>query len=460
MADKSPTDVLKLRRIFYARRRHDLFSPSLIGSLLVIAALGVIAGLALFGKLMADDIARQDRARFGDAAMVSAAQIDRLIIQAELDMDRILRQLEAGDPIPSPEMLRDLRREAVDVIRSGPLAAISVIDPRGRTVLDVAEGEGGKPPASLAQPMMSDATLLTSRLRLVLPRHDARPILHLGNAGAARWRAAAIFDSEVLADALRPGGVNAIPPVETYLIDTDGRIISASHAATWSNRLEVPGAPDNVAPIEETAFTVVSRDGGDNRLLATSMLGNGDLRVALIGAQQGGGAVFERAGLLVIALVAPCLLGLILLISVIQNEWRKSDRRANNSADAVARAEIASDLLQAGIVDWSTRDSSVVYTHGWHELFGYSDGVSGEQVFDWIARIHPEDRPDARRRYQDLMDGVCASAEHTIRVLCADGSYAHVRERAAVRTDDADTVMRIILVQTPFVRERADKAAA
>lgn len=444
--------------MFHARRRHDLFNPSLIGSLLVVTALGVIAGLALFGKLMADDIDRQDRARLNDAAMVSAARVDRILLQAGLDMDHILRQLDRPAVAPSSETIREIRREASEMLRVGPLSGIALINSDEGVVLDIAESDFASRFAALAQPLKSDAKLLSSRLQLVLPEHETSPVLYLQSEADAAWRMVGALDPEILPDALRPANSGAV--VESYLIDAEGRVLGAGHHSTQLQRLDLPGAPYNAAPLDEAAVTVVADQDQGDRLFATSLLGDSELRVALIGMKQSGGVIFERAALLTIALVGPCLVGLILLISIIQNEWRKSDRRANNSADAVARAEIASDLLQAGIVDWSTRDSSVVYTHGWHELFGYADSVSGEQVFDWIARIHPEDRSDARRRYQDLMDGVCASAEHTIRVLCADGSYTNVRERAAVRTDEAGTVMRIILVQTPFVRERAQKEAA
>lgn len=285
-------------------------------------------------------------------------------------------------------------------------------------------------------------------------------MLHLTSVDGDGWRAIGMLDDTMLMDSLRPEGEAAASISASFLLDSENRVISTVGDHQHIGRLDAPDAPYNVQPLDETTVTVVTDNGETQRQMATALLADGDLRVVHVGKPLGGGAIFQRAGLLTLALVAPCLLGVILLISVIQNEWRKADRRANNDSDAVARAEVASDLLQAGIVDWNPADSSVAYTRGWREIFGYDRGVSGEQVYDWIARIHPDDRQNARLRYQQLLDGEESTIDHTLRALCADGTYAHIRERAAVRTNEAGSVARIVLVQTPFVVNREQDVAA
>ncbi len=459
-ANAPPLTTTLNRAAIPARRRHDLSSPTLVGSLLVIAALGVIAGLVLFGKLMADDVASQDRARVVDAASISAARIDSLLLRAEMEITTVVREVDgAATPLP-PATLRSLRQDVAEMLSRGPLAGVSVLDENENVVLEVSQAAFAASAPSLAQPLESNANLLSSRLRMAASEDDSAPVLHFTSGEARNWRVVAQLDQGALLDALRPNDRAAGAISRSYLLDQEDRLLATDGDPAAFDRLVAPHAPYNAAPLEEASVTMVTDTSGDQRLFATTLLSGRDLRVVHIGARQGGAAVFGRAGALTIALVGPCLLGLMLLISVIQNEWRKNDRRANSAADAVARAEVASDLLQAGIVDWSMSDSSVVYTRGWHDLFGYADGVSGEQIFDWIGRIHIEDRADARTQYQRLMDGEATAVDHTIRVLCADGTYTHVRERAAVRSDGADRVIRVILVQTPYVLRRAEEAAA
>lgn len=445
---------------YNARRRFDLSSPQLIGSLLVIAALGVMAGLALFGKLMADDIATQDRIQLNERVRVSAARLDGLLLRAERDIGEIADQLSDITAQPDAGALRQVRRSAAAILDNGPLAGVIVFGSDDDVLLEIATTDLLPDIFSTQQPLESNTNLLSDRLWMVASRTPNIPLLHFATAGNNSQRIVAVFDPPSLQAALLTTGSTVRPNVETYLLDQENRVLFSTSNLLSPDRLSTPPAPYNMTSVDEAAVTRVHDLSGAERLLATAQLEDQDIRIVHAGAAQGGSAVFGRAATLTIALVAPSLLGIILLISVIQNEWRKSDRRANSASDAVARAEVASDILQAGIVDWSTRDASVIYTRGWRDLFGYSDSVTGEQVFDWLSRIHPDDRPAVRRRYQKLMDGEVNVLDHRIQVLCADGTYTHVRERAATRLDDGGDVVRVILVQTPYVADREEDAAA
>lgn len=460
MASNTPLDQHLRSGPLNARRVEDRSNPRIVGALLVVTALGIIAGLLLFGKLMADDLRDRDRARLLDASRIAASRIERLVQQAGIDLDQLVDGIDFTNEAPTADSLRETRRQTVSVLDSGPLSGVIVLDERDEVLFEVAVDERAARVLSTPQPLEADTNLLSDRLWMVASGDARTPLLHLKLRTGIADRLVATFDEDALHTALSGGDHAADLVQHSYLLDQENRLLFSSDPETVTMHARIPEVPYNLTPLEEASVTSVLDSAGTDRLLSIARLGEAKLRIVHVGGAQGGGAVFGRAGAMTAVLVGPALLGIILLISIIQNEWRKADRRSNNASNAVARAQVASDLLQAGIVDWSTTDSSVVYSRGWRDLFGYADGVTGEQVYDWIARLHPDDRAKARLRYQRLMDGDATTADHTLRVLCADGSFTQVRERAAVRKDETGAVLRVILVQTPYVAERAQERAA
>ena len=142
------------------------------------------------------------------------------------------------------------------------------------------------------------------------------------------------------------------------------------------------------------------------------------------------------------------LLALILAISIVQNEWRRHDRRANTSADAVARAEIAADLLDAGVLEWRVADSGLSSSEGWRALFAVGASTAGEDISNWLERLHPDDEARARAAYQGLLDGPGETLNQPLRVRDGSGVYVEVQERARVRRDADGVPVRVVMVHT------------
>jgi hypothetical protein len=109
---------------------------------------------------------------------------------------------------------------------------------------------------------------------------------------------------------------------------------------------------------------------------------------------------------------------------------------------------VTCDLLSAGVIDWSVADGGVDYSEGWADLFAQGVEPASEQIFDWIARIHPDDRLGAREAYQSMLDGHMTELVHRVRVRLSSGLWVQVAERGRAIAGIGGEVKRIVLVQT------------
>jgi hypothetical protein len=137
-----------------------------------------------------------------------------------------------------------------------------------------------------------------------------------------------------------------------------------------------------------------------------------------------------------------------LAISVIQNEWQRHDRNVRDADLMAARADVTCDLLAAGVIDWSVADGRVVYSEGWADLFSQGNEPVSEEIFDWVARIHPDDRASASRSYQAMLDGRETELVHRMRVRMSSGLWVQVVERGRAIAGIDGRAKRIVLVQT------------
>mgnify|MGYP003627686127 FL=1 len=133
---------------------------------------------------------------------------------------------------------------------------------------------------------------------------------------------------------------------------------------------------------------------------------------------------------------------------MIQNEWQRKDREVRDADLSSALADITCDLLSAGVIDWSVAEGTVTYSEGWADMFAQGVEPTSEDIFDWIARIHPDDRLEARHVYQRMLEGDESELVHRLRVRMSTGLWVQVVERGRALVGASGTIKRIILVQT------------
>lgn len=437
--------------MFRSRRVRDLSDPILVRALFGMTILGCISGLILFFRMFTADMAMEDRRFLTMEARSGALRADRVLLQAGTLISELAPDIATAlsDDIDASQK-RLLRRQLNEALAATPVLGLAVTNSNGATLMNLGRRPSKGYAHSIIRPLEKDARFLTQRLAVTADESGA-VLLHRNLPMQTDLHIALQIDPDVLVAAIAPQGDTRQRINATYLTDDSGKIIAIASARGGApRRITPPDGVWNMAPLDEAiAFPVAGSSGKTRSEAVFVSLDTAPLRLFHVAEPATFVRAIHESGRLILTMLGPGALCLILITSLIQNEWRKRDRRANTAADVVARAEIASDILDAGIVDWCVADASVVYSKGWRDLLGYDSGMTREEIYDWIERIHPDDRPRARNAYQSLLNAEVESLEHNLRICCGDGAYAPVRERAALRTNDAGRPARIILVQTP-----------
>jgi diguanylate cyclase (GGDEF)-like protein/PAS domain S-box-containing protein len=91
-----------------------------------------------------------------------------------------------------------------------------------------------------------------------------------------------------------------------------------------------------------------------------------------------------------------------------------------------------------GLWDWNIADNSLMLTHRWKEMLGFTDDEIGTGIDEWEKRIHPEDKEDTIATLQAYFDGKVPNYLTEHRVLCKDGSYKWILDRGMVVSRSVD----------------------
>jgi len=120
------------------------------------------------------------------------------------------------------------------------------------------------------------------------------------------------------------------------------------------------------------------------------------------------------------------------------------------------RLELSLSETDTGVWEWEPDTDTIVWDETSERLFGYEPGAFPGTVEAFASRVHEADFPTVR----DAVDtAVETGAEFAadFRVEPTDGDQRWVRARGVVKTDDSDTAVRVIGIQTDitdFVERR------
>ncbi|MHA1564864.1 MAG: PAS domain-containing protein, partial [Alphaproteobacteria bacterium] len=88
---------------------------------------------------------------------------------------------------------------------------------------------------------------------------------------------------------------------------------------------------------------------------------------------------------------------------------------------------------------WEHGADTVQISASWKRLLGYDRDDIGDQLEDWLNRIHHEDRPRAIRSLQSVIDGKVETHRQIIRMLSKGGKpHAMMQTISAVRGNPGD----------------------
>jgi PAS domain S-box-containing protein len=172
--------------------------------------------------------------------------------------------------------------------------------------------------------------------------------------------------------------------------------------------------------------------------------------IAILNASQGegpfaaaylesGGAVIETQGYLIVNA----------LLAILMAAVRSAEKRADDTA-AEWRSRFESAVGAAGslVYEVDPRAGTIAWGGDPRKLTGYA-AAELATIAQWFERVHPDDRADLKRHFDDLASGAQASAAMQYRIARADGATVVVDHDGSAIADFNDSVHRI----TGLVRE-------
>jgi len=76
-----------------------------------------------------------------------------------------------------------------------------------------------------------------------------------------------------------------------------------------------------------------------------------------------------------------------------------------------------------GIWDWDLQSNVVYYSQRWKSMLGYEDDEVGDQLSEWLGRIHPDDVDEVRTALNAHLDGISPRFEAEYRIFHKSGRY-------------------------------------
>ena len=113
-----------------------------------------------------------------------------------------------------------------------------------------------------------------------------------------------------------------------------------------------------------------------------------------------------------------------------------------------------------GLWDWNVGENTIYFSDRWAALLGFAQNELSNGLQQWHERIHPDDRALSRAKLQDCLDAISSHYAVEHRVLCQDGNYRWMFDRAmVVSRDAAGEALRVIGVMTDMTERRRSEEA-
>lgn len=434
------------------KRKSD---PVLIRAVQTMGMAGALLGLLLYGWLTAsgETLDRRQSLSVASEAGRAAAEGDLARIEAVAVSTApfLVAALQEG---AAPLQLRTLRAEISARLTATPVTAIIVFGHNGQAV--AAFGQVPADAAGAITPQSTSRKAGSELLNLEFVRISDRRAAFYSQvllADGTRQPVAFILRTGAFRAALDMGSVGGAG-WRSAILNRDGDTVLAGHgeAGVFSGA-DAALAREALgwAPLYQDASPATGRITGhqDRTFVETRLVGGGMLQIAYLAEEASALAAFTSNRAQLIVLFGVTVLALLLAISLIQNEWQRHDHEQQDTDLILAQARASCDLLDAGVIEWSVADARVTYSQGWAGMFAEGASPESEEIFDWIARIHPDDRLAARDHYQDFLDGKVTQVEHCIRIRMSSSMWVPVIERGRAIHGADGHLASICLVQTP-----------
>lgn len=102
------------------------------------------------------------------------------------------------------------------------------------------------------------------------------------------------------------------------------------------------------------------------------------------------------------------------------------------------RLALALESVGDGVWDWNVATGALVLSRRFEQLYGFAENEYGQHMEDWLARIHPDDKPNVLEALHNYLDGQSEGYSMELRGQCKDGSWRWVLSRGAIVSRGAD----------------------
>lgn len=427
----------------HSRRKRSFSDPLLAIGLYTVLALGLLLGLVAFLTATSDALKNEDRAHAEASAQIGALKVDNLLRVYETTLEVLAEPTLAAVKSEDPNEIRQLRRDIAAKI-SGVSALGMIAVNRNNDVLfsvGTSLGEGGYLQSS--SQLYSETEYFEDEFQLIPQTGD---ILHL---------------SQRVSDDLRMVFVIKRAALDKYLVSGEGQNLSLAALVDFRGRVLSGGQynENQFVPLREIDADLPRAKNdvivgwemykpAERKYLQAALVSSKYESLAYVFGSRPSSLlrILKEKYAWLLIMFGPGALCMMVYGLMVQNEWNKRDRRINVNDDAIARATIAADILEAGIMEWTVSTSAVTVSRGWVDLYECEKRPEWNDIHSWLNLVHPDHRKSVREKYQSIIDGEVRSLDHTLPVLLQDNSFKLIRERAAVRINEKGDISRVIFV--------------
>ncbi|WP_210409007.1 GAF domain-containing protein [Halorhabdus rudnickae] len=126
------------------------------------------------------------------------------------------------------------------------------------------------------------------------------------------------------------------------------------------------------------------------------------------------------------------------------------------------RLDLAVDAAGIGIWDWDVRTDTVQFNDQWATMLESSPADIDSHIDAWEARVHPDDLPAAREKFQAHLSGETADFDDELRVRTDDDSWLWIRcvGRLVDRDEQGDPIRAVGINLDIDERKQREQALA
>jgi hypothetical protein len=456
--------------------------PSL-GGLAATAAVALALSLATLLYVVYQEAEERSRQRLDDLTRLAAARIELRLDAAEPAFQAMAARAASMLVVeePSAQTRADVARQIAALLPRSPAVSAGVFGGDGELQLEVGRGGlrriGSLPWTNVqGEAQSQDQAQSGANGTTTLPIRFLDPLILGGEAMlplAIRLDAAALSTFGLT----EPGAIAFLLPanvIESWFsgaLAQDGRVagLLAGPRGEIFGRYS-PEAFASVPPLGGRLANLPARsrvpldgqvtlfgasglldgdDGIGETLGSMAVVPNRDLWVVLLTPAATVQLLLRDAGWLLAAAMLPAAALLAIFLYAVRNEWHREDRELDHLVSLSRRLRFATNLLDVGTIEWNVRTGDLVLSAGWHRLVGADPAIVLDEIEEWHARIHPDDRPHALARYQKLADGDYERLSHRLRILRDDGTVVPVVERGGLQFTDRGRISHVVLVMEP-----------